>query len=85
MPTIKWLTEWLCERYKIRKITGNYNKNISILNNNNNIISNIKDIADTLGTCFANISSNSGYSEPFKSYKWNEEKKKLNIPNRNED
>jgi ribonuclease HI len=65
---------------KVKRCSGLYpNNQINILQYNNQTISSVKDIANTIAGHFSNISSNNSYPTPFKKYKTIEEKKLINF------
>jgi ribonuclease HI len=65
---------------KVKRSSGLYpNNQIHILNHNNQTISSIKSIADTLASSFANISSAANYTPSFKRIKIKSEKKPINF------
>ena len=65
---------------KIRKINGNYSSHpLLILESNGIQISNIKDIVNSLGKAFSDVSSSQNYPTRFLSIKSNIEKQSLNF------
>ena len=68
----------------IRKISGKVSNNtVNHLKTNNSVITNKKDISDTLAKGFAQNSSSENYSKEFQNVKQREEKQKINFKSNN--
>ncbi|GBM16126.1 putative RNA-directed DNA polymerase from transposon BS, partial [Araneus ventricosus] len=66
---------------KVRKILGTnkFYHGISFLQNNGQLVSHTKGIANTLGSAFANVSSGDSYSQTFIHYKKQQEKRRIDF------
>ena len=70
----------------IRKISGKFSSSpVRYLETGNNTATSKKEIVDTLGASFAKNSSSDNYSESFKRYQQQEERKNINFKSNNDE